>query len=51
MVYTYNEKHKELRLVETPRLKGSVAERVKKAKAPKAFLKTVMDTKLKIERA
>ena len=50
MVYSYNDKRKEIRSVKIPKLKGSEAERVKTAKAPKTFLKTVMDMHLNIER-
>ena len=48
MVYTYDEKHKRVKSVKVPRLTGSDAERVEKAKVPKAFLKSVMAMKLNV---
>lgn len=48
MVYTYDEKNKQVKSVKVPKLTGSDAERVEKAKVPKAFLKSVMAMKLNI---
>lgn len=48
MVYTYDEKNKQVKSVKIPKLIGSDAERVEEAKVPKAFLKSVMAIKLNI---
>ena len=48
MVYSYDEKHKKLKSVKIPSLKGSMAERVKNAKVPNTFLNKVIDMKLNI---
>lgn len=48
MVYTYDEKNKQIKLVKVPKLVGSDAERVENSKVPKAFLKSVMAMKLNI---
>lgn len=48
MVYTYDEKTKQVIPVKVPKLTGSDAERVENAKVPKAFLKDVMAMNLNI---
>jgi len=48
MVYIYDEKTKQVKSVKVPKLTGSDAERIEKAKVPKVFLAGVMAMKLNI---
>ena len=50
MVYSYDEKQKQVKLVKVPKLEGSDAQRVENSDVPKVFLKKVMGTKLNIQR-
>ncbi|WP_294965092.1 hypothetical protein [Sulfurimonas sp.] len=50
MVYSYDEKQKQVKLVKVPKLRGSDAQRVENADVPKEFLKRVMGIKLNIQR-
>ncbi|WP_294885987.1 MULTISPECIES: hypothetical protein [unclassified Sulfurimonas] len=50
MVYSYNEKNKQLKSISVPKLKGNDAQQVEKSKAPKLFLRDVMAIKLNIIR-
>jgi len=51
MVYSYNEKQKQVKLVKVPKLKGSDAQRVENSKVPKSFLNNVMKMKLNVTSA
>ena len=51
MVYTYDEKNKQVKPVSVPKLKGNDAKRVMESTVPKAFLERVMNIKLDIQRA
>jgi hypothetical protein len=48
MVYSYDEKNKQVKSVKIPILKGKMAERVKNAKVPNSFLNKVSNMKLNI---
>lgn len=51
MVYSYDEKNKQIILVKVPKLVGADAERVESAKVPKAFLSNIMKMKLNVTSA
>ncbi|MBC8236860.1 MAG: hypothetical protein H8E76_01405 [Helicobacteraceae bacterium] len=51
MVYTYDEKSKQVKLVKVPKIHGDDAQLIEKAKVPKTFLANVMKMKLNIKRA
>lgn len=51
MVYEYDQSKKIATLVKMPKIKGVAAKRIIKDKAPKTFLKTVMNMQLKVTRA
>ncbi len=51
MVYTYDEKTKQVKSVSVPRLHGDDAKRIEEAEVPRDFLNKVMKLKLNIQRA
>lgn len=51
MTYKYDTNKKDVILVETPKINGASAKRIINDKAPKTFLKTVMNMQLKVTRA
>jgi len=51
MVYSYDDKQKQVKLVKVPKLNGSDAQRVESSKVPKSFLNTVMKMKLNVKSA
>ncbi|MCF6310556.1 MAG: hypothetical protein L3J19_08830 [Sulfurimonas sp.] len=51
MVYSYDEKQKQVKLVKVPKLHGGDARRVESLKVPKSFLNNVMKMKLNVTSA